>query len=111
MTPEQLEREEPSNMIYKTKPTNQTTAFHQLFGMSHETVLLEELQTADRHHDAAAKVDKVHLHLRRAGDVMDDGPVEPQSFGRHAADLAPTDKRLGKTVRLGNLWKVVASSW
>lgn len=79
--------------------------------MKRETVLLEELQTADGHHVPAAKVDKVHLHLSRAGDVMDDGPVEPHSFGRHAADLAASDKRQGEAVRLRNLWEVVASSW
>lgn len=63
-------------------------------------VLLEELQAADRHHDHAAKVDKVHLDLRQADDPVDDGPVEPQSSGRHAADLAATDKQLGQPVRL-----------
>lgn len=63
-------------------------------------VLLEELQAADRHHAPAAKVDKVHLGLSRAGDLVDDGPVEPQSLGRHTADLAPSKKRLGQTVWL-----------
>lgn len=65
-----------------------------------KSVLLEELQAADRHHAPAAIVDKVHLHLGRAGDPVDDGPVEPQASGRHAADLAAADKRFGQAVRL-----------
>lgn len=68
--------------------------------MRDETVLLKELQTGDRDHRPAAKVDKVHLHLRWAGDLMDDGPVEPQSFGGHAADLATSDKRRRQAVRI-----------
>lgn len=68
--------------------------------MRDETVLLKELQTGDRDHRPAAKVDKVHLHLRWAGDLMDDGPVEPQPFGGHAADLATSDKRRRQAVRI-----------
>lgn len=59
-----------------------------------EMVLLEKLEVGALYHGHAAKVDKVHLNLSGAADLMNDAPVEPQSFRRHTADLAPSHKSL-----------------
>lgn len=63
-----------------------------------EMILLEKLEVGALYHSHAAKVDKVNLNLSRTADLMNDSPVEPQSFRRHTADLAPSHKLLRQAV-------------
>lgn len=44
-----------------------------------EMILLEKLEIGALYHGHAAKIDKVHLNLSGAADLMNDSPVEPQS--------------------------------
>lgn len=65
-----------------------------------EVALLEELEVGALYHGHVTKVNVVHLDLSGADDLMDHHSVEPHSFGRHTADLTPSDKLLREAVAL-----------
>lgn len=73
-------------------------------------VLLEELQTVARDNGHVAKVNKVHLYMSGAEDLVDHHPVEPHSFGTHAANLATPNESLREAVTFRHFGTLVTSS-
>lgn len=80
------------------------------FNESLQRPLLEELEVGGWYHCQITKVHIVHLHLSGGDHLMDHHPVEPHSVRRHAADLTPSNKSLGKAIALRHLRTGVASS-
>lgn len=73
-------------------------------------VLLEELQTVTRDDGHVAKVNEVHLDVSGGEDAMDHHPVEPHSFGTHAANLATPDESFREVIAVRHFGTLVAAS-
>lgn len=73
-------------------------------------VLLEELQTVAWDDGHVAEVNKVHLYVSGAEDLVDHHPVEPHSFWTHTANLATPDESFREAVTFRHFGTLVTSS-